>query len=30
MNIVKLRQAYIKVYGKKWKEQLVKHHWKVY
>jgi len=26
----RLRIAYIKVYGKRWKEYFVKHHWCVY
>tara|TARA_B100001109_G_C18787887_1_gene438601 strand:+ start:571 stop:696 length:126 start_codon:yes stop_codon:yes gene_type:complete len=30
MDIEKLRQAYIKVYGKRWKEYWVKHYWCVY
>ena len=29
-EVKRIRQAYIKVYGDKWKIQLVKHYWKVY
>ena len=30
MHIQKLREAYIKIYGSKWKEKLVKYNWGVW
>ena len=30
MNIRVLREKYIKIYGIKWKEKLVKYNWKVW
>jgi len=30
MDVQKLKEAYIKVYGKRWKEYWIKYHWCVY
>ena len=30
MHIVKLKEAYIKVYGVKWKEKFIKYNWSIY
>ncbi len=30
MHVTKLKEAYIKLYGVKWKEKLTKYHWGVW